>query len=111
MGATNFECTGEGATVSDAYNAAHDDATHMYGHGGYTGTLAEKGGCVEFPVGDSTADDVHDMLQIDQLDALTLVVGDLVAKQMLSTYDDKWGPAVALPSGEKQWLFCGMAST
>lgn len=42
MGAYTFECTAAGPTASDAFNNAVDAARYEYGHGGYTGTIAEK---------------------------------------------------------------------
>lgn len=43
MGAADFEAIGLGQTVSKAFVAAVQDAQYEYGHGGYTGTIAEKG--------------------------------------------------------------------
>ena len=48
MGADTFYQTGEGKGALDAFNRAHDDAAYEYGHGGYTGTLAEKGDFIDF---------------------------------------------------------------
>ena len=42
MGACNFEASGKGANAKDVFHALTEDARYMYGHGGYTGTIAEK---------------------------------------------------------------------
>ena len=42
MGATNFMTTAKGKSLDDAFDAATDQARFYYGHGGYTGTIAEK---------------------------------------------------------------------
>lgn len=43
MGADHFTDIATGKTVSDAFNKARRDAAYEYGHGGYTGSIAEKG--------------------------------------------------------------------
>ena len=42
MGTVTFEVLAFGKTADDAFRNALEDATHMHGHGGYTGTIAEK---------------------------------------------------------------------
>lgn len=44
MGATTFTTAAWGKTPSEAFRAAHEHATYESGHGGYTGTIAEKPG-------------------------------------------------------------------
>ena len=48
MGGTTFLVTAAAATISDAYRDAVADAHHWCGHGGYSGTIAEKSGYVDF---------------------------------------------------------------
>lgn len=50
MGATNFYTEANGATLSEAFQTAVDNAHYEYGHRGYTGTIAEKSGAVEFRI-------------------------------------------------------------
>lgn len=50
MGATNFETQATGATMAEAFHSAVNDAHYWHGHGGYTGTIAEKPGAVAFDV-------------------------------------------------------------
>lgn len=49
MGAQNFTTTAFGKDAREAFAAAVRDAAHMNGHGGYTGTIAEKSDFVELP--------------------------------------------------------------
>ena len=42
MGAVDFAATGTGSTAEEAFKAAVSHAQHMDGHGGYSGTIAEK---------------------------------------------------------------------
>lgn len=42
MGAEWFTTEGEGADAAQAFKAAVDDAAYERGHGGYTGSIAEK---------------------------------------------------------------------
>lgn len=42
MGAHDFTCSAYGKTANDAFQAARDHAAWEHGHGGYTGTIAEK---------------------------------------------------------------------
>jgi len=90
MGAQDFFVEAEGATAQEAFRNAVDEARHEYGHGGYTGTIAEKGSFV-----------------IVQLDP-----------ELVEDYDrwpdkvqDKWGPAGAIKLAENKWLFFGCASS
>jgi hypothetical protein len=59
MGATTFHTDAYKAdTVAEAYETAVRDALYWNGHGGYTGTIAEKGGyaVAEMPAGWSPAE-------------------------------------------------------
>jgi hypothetical protein len=42
MGSVTFETLAFGETADEAFSNAVEDAKHMHGHGGYTGTIAEK---------------------------------------------------------------------
>jgi hypothetical protein len=42
MGAETFETFGYGKTAQEAFSVARKDAQYEHGHGGYTGTIAEK---------------------------------------------------------------------
>jgi len=88
-------CSAKGKTAQEAFDAAVAQARHEYGHGGYTGTIAEKQTFVTLKERDEKA-------------ALAL------AEKMLSEGDplvnDKWGPAGCIRTGIDSWLFFGWAS-
>ena len=46
MGATEFAIDNFGKDLNDAYNKQVTSDRYNFGHSGYTGTLAEKDGCV-----------------------------------------------------------------
>lgn len=50
MGACDFETRSRGKTARDAFRVAVEDAQYESGHGGYTGTIAEKSGFVMIDV-------------------------------------------------------------
>jgi hypothetical protein len=112
MGACSFVELTHGKTARDAFSAAVDRAQWEFGHGGYTGTIAEKG---DFTVYDLppriAAEKVVSMLDASYgRDAsepsqyranarkawkwLTDTFGEQVARGMESLYHDKWGPAI-----------------
>ncbi len=51
MGATQFITESYGASAEAAFNDAVGNALHWHGHGGYTGTIAEKNSFVMVEVG------------------------------------------------------------
>lgn len=95
MGACDFSVTVKGPNAKAAFAAACKEARYECGHGGYTGTIAEKDSFVLIPRDRS-------MPPQDQ------------AKQMLDADDprivDKWGPAGCFDLGNGEWLFFGFAS-
>jgi len=105
MGADTFEQRGRGKTAKEAFHSAVEEAAYEYGHGGYTGSLAEK---VKFVM-------VGQPLPSKEAHAL--------ADKMISdgdfAIDDKWGPAgcieIALEKpredGLREFLFFGWASS
>lgn len=82
MGADWFTWEQSGSDVAEAFHAALRDAAFEYGHGGYTGTIAEKD---SYTVIDRTIRTWEDTRRF----ADTLMDDDRVS--------DKWGPAGALP--------------
>ena len=115
MGARTFDQKERGDTVESAYAQAVERAQWDHGHSGYTGTIAEKAGYVEFPVpAGRTADEIHEALcktwTSEGIQPLADIVGGPMATRMYAVYYDKWGAAVALRSADDEWLFCGWAS-
>lgn len=50
MGATTFSTFANGKTVEEAFSNAVGEAYYWHGHGGYTGTIAEKSGAMAFDI-------------------------------------------------------------
>lgn len=119
MGANTFTEVAVGATPDEAFDRIVSDARYEYGHGGYTGTIAEKHGFRQF-----TLPDVPGMSPSDAVDyclanseaveyvrrgrsyyrdgewvrepSVTIPIpptaaGDL--RRIADTVDDKWGDA------------------
>ncbi|MGW1053565.1 hypothetical protein [Streptomyces sp. NPDC002521] len=101
MGAVEFFTTATGPNLKAALNTAREEAQWEHGHGGYTGTIAEK---YEVSLFDEPRRSESDALaRAEEL----VRVGD-------PRIDDKWGPAGALAittaSGDEGWLFFGFAT-
>lgn len=95
MGAQTFIEEAVGKTAKGAFQAAVDAAAYEVGHGGYTGTIAEKHEFRVIPI--APGQDPHE-----------------VARTLLDNDDprvrDKWGPAGCIALGGDRWLFFGWAS-
>lgn len=120
MGASEFITRQAGMTVDQAFHAAVEDALYWEGHGGYSGTIAEKGDYEVFDIPDDLNVDVFEDLidaalygfwtertyrgggsveVVEQVDEDAIKVdGDLraLAKRMSKVAEDKWGPCVAV---------------
>ncbi len=97
MGSRDFTHFVEGVTdVDDAFNQAVAAARHEHGHGGYTGTIAEKEYFVVI---------TETVLSPEDAEALA---GELFEAQD-PRIDNKDGPAGAIPF-TGGWLFFGWAS-
>ena len=96
MGAEVFMVEASGKTAREAFNGACEEAFYMHGHGGYSGTIAEKDSFVEIsvPEGKVPEDFANDL--IDEGDPRV---------------DDKWGPAGCIKVEEGRYLFFGLASS
>jgi len=96
MGGTTFKMVAKGKTAQGAFDRAVMAAQREHGHGGYTGTIAEKGHFVMIqPDPGKTAGETADRL----MDADDRRIAD------------KWGPAGCIALGNGEWLFFGWAST
>lgn len=98
MGADTFFTVAKGQTVAAAFTAAQQDARYEHGHGGYSGTIAEKR--------------IFVMIQPAKLprkEAFEL------AEKLIDDEDprvaDKWGPAGVIPIDDGSFLFFGLASS
>jgi hypothetical protein len=101
MGASEFFTAASGKTVKEAFRSAIEEAQYESGHGGYTGTIAEKDSFV------SCSNEVFQSYEAAINYAEDLVISD--DKRI----DDKFGPAgyVKFMNGSKtNYLFFGWAS-
>jgi len=113
MGAQEFCVTATGKTAQDAFNNAVTDAQWEYGHGGYTGTIAEKSSfvMVKLPEGKEADEYVEELMALDD--------GESAMKAVEDTFRDKWGPAGCIDLGHcdipksnlRRFLFFGNASS
>jgi len=78
MGATTFWVTETGFTPKEAFKKAVEKARYEHGHGGYTGTIAEKDSFVmiDVPRGKNPEEYARELLNSDEHEVA-----------------DKWGPA------------------
>lgn len=97
MGADQFVERVKANDANTAFQTAVTSAQYEHGHGGYTGTIAEKDSFVMLPACPAG---------IDPEDYAEL----LLAKEG-TTYDDKWGPAGCFQVGPEEFCFIGWASS
>lgn len=101
MGAQEFFISGYGNSAKQAFDACREDALYESGHGGYSGTIAEK----------------HNFVTIDKFE--TYKEAFEKAQELLDAadhrIDDKWGPAGCIEfkkkDGTQGYLFFGWASS
>lgn len=96
MGACDFFTKAEGNDAKEAFMNAREEAAWESGHGGYTGTIAEKRDfvMVSVPEGKSPMDYVNRMMDNND-----------------PRINDKWGPAGCVKLQEGKYLFFGWASS
>lgn len=96
MGSEVFYHTAAGKNAKEAFNNAKEEASYQHGHGGYTGTIAEKLEYVmiECPEGVHPAEYADKLIEEDD-----------------SRIDDKWGPAGCIKIKDGYYLFFGWASS
>lgn len=84
MGADTFTTYAPGADPKTAFTKATDEAAYEHGHGGYTGTIAEKGSYT-----------VIAQTPVPQAEAYAMAARLIEADD--PRIEDKWGPAGAIP--------------
>jgi hypothetical protein len=103
MGAEQFWTKAYGKTARAAFNSAVEEARYENGHGGYTGTIAEKEAFVMIPFDPGS------------LEITPQEYADLLMEKGDKRVDDKWGPAgcLEIPSDKEEncYLFFGIASS
>ena len=95
MGAADFYTYGRGATPKEAFKNAREEALWESGHGGYSGTIAEKRAFV--------------MIDLPH-NSEAMAYAELLIEQADSRIDDKWGPAGCIKVKDGVYLFFGWAS-
>jgi len=102
MGATEFMTLVSGDSAREAFRSATEEARYMHGHGGYSGTIAEKRSfqVIHLPGHPSYPTPEEAFAYAEKL----LAEGD-------ARVDDKWGPAGCIRVVGNQWLFFGFASS
>lgn len=96
MGATDFVEVIVGTDLARAYHDAVERAAWEYGHGGYTGTIAEKPGYVDLgPLPEGiTYEELHarltDMVRRDLATASPWV------RKAWMVHREKWGPSLVV---------------
>lgn len=110
MGAEQFTTKAKGETAKEAFSFACDNAAWEHGHGGYTGTIAEKHEfkMVPVPAGEDPAAFVNRvMTEYVPSDAFD----GAIQPKTPGFWDDKWGPAGCVQTGPDEFLFFGWASS
>ena len=98
MGAETFTSQAAGKTALEAFATAVIEASYEYGHGGYTGSIAEKNAFKE----------LRTMSQNDA-DYVTEAFFNGEGHQ---EFEDKWGAAGCIHiEGTDEYLFFGWASS
>ena len=118
MGASDFCNSWAGTDADEAFNEAREAAAWEHGHGGYTGTLAEKGDFTLF--GQIARDDIDKVKNL--IDAADWQANAAEARAeleklypgksqaLIDNFRDKWGPAAAFQY-DGGFVFMGYASS
>lgn len=124
MGADNFSVVSAGASADAAFRRAVEHAQWEHGHGGYSGTIAEKRSFTV--IGDPPASFEPDDYTKEHgprwwkgssdADIRRRAYAEQLVEEGDPRVDDKWGPAGAIrlddaPDGNGRWLFFGWASS
>lgn len=99
MGAEQFSVVAEGNSAREAFRSAVEEAAYESGHGGYTGTIAEKS---DFKIFDVSAEFLEDLKSGEQ---------SRYEHKYWKQVEDKWGPAGCFALGDNKYLFFGWASS
>lgn len=94
MGAQDFMTIASGQTAREAFRRAVEDARYESGHGGYTGTIAEK--------------DSYKLVVPREGETPQQCIDRHVEED---TFDDKYGPAGCVQLEPGKFCFFGWASS
>ena len=108
MGAEQFVEYGSGVDIQDAFYKVVEQALWEFGHGGYSGTIAEKGECRELKMSVPQP-------MIDSRDGDIIQASEDFAYYCLDEedkwWDDKWGPCAGFHVKDDLYCFFGWASS
>ena len=130
MGATTFRTSATGATAAEAFRAAAKQAAYEHGHGGYTGTIAEKYSFIMIrdtieSVAQKAATgkpryretfapwvlkDLEEAAKSTDPYKRAAAVAGFLIEDNDPRIDDKWGPAGCIEVTKGEYLFFGWAS-
>lgn len=98
MGADEFTVGAKGKTAKEAFNTAVSEARYESGHGGYSGTIAEKDSFVFLGTRPNKKE--------------AYAYAQTLMEDIDSRIEDKWGPAGCVAvEGTDFFLFFGWASS
>lgn len=106
MGATTFFDVVNGKDAKSAFAVAVEEAAYENGHGGYTGTIAEKSEFTMIPLPFKFEDNVGIKERIGIIETFT----EKLIEERDPRIDDKWGPAGCIEIIPGKYLFFGWAS-
>jgi hypothetical protein len=107
MGAEQYVDIGRGKDMVDAFWKVVEASLYENGHGGYTGTIAEKGSVREIKV---TVPQEY----IDKHDGDLVWASEDYAWELINEdgfWDDKWGPSAGFHIKDDIYCFFGLASS
>lgn len=112
MGA-NFEVVYSTETdPTKAFREIVEEALYLYGHSGYSGTMAEKGDFVVIDYEAATRAEAEDMAYTIDDECVYVPRPSERRHPKYSNYaTDKWGPAGALRVRDGGWVFFGWCSS
>lgn len=101
MGTVSFITSTTAPTAAEAFGKLVEEALYSFGHGGYTGTIAEKTDAYNVTAPDDITTDIELVRWIEQQ----------LDEDENAFFQDKWGPAAYAPSPEnpERWYFFGRA--
>lgn len=106
----------EGPSAAAAFAQAVQDARHGHGHGGFTGTVAEKEGFETFALdlGGTTPETFAERVVAQSChgepqDAEVNAVMGADRDRIMALIEDEEAPAVHVPLGDGRHLFFGVA--
>lgn len=89
---------GDRKELEDKFWQIVEECLHWHGHGGYTGTFAEK--------------DPDEILVIDEIDGLKKEIWThKEAREHAMEHNDKWGPVFAYRLKGDSWYIAGWCSS